>query len=262
MKFQLCSDLHLEGSGMDMFLSPEADAYAFVGDIHAYPERALYFWMKVKEAAGDKPVLFVPGNHEYEGQDVEKAKALLQEVSQEAGVTLLDKGVYEWKAADETVKFYGLTLWSNFKSQGPAYQEEAKSAAKLFIGDFSTVFYQGRTISPDLLEKWHEDEVAWLSQALEAERNTPVKTVVLSHFAPFLGSLSPIFQKDLSSAFFVNDLEFQLGGKADVWCHGHTHSSFNYDCLGTRVYCNPRGHGRTFNLDPNLEFSREFLIEV
>lgn len=262
MRFQLCSDLHLEGSGMDVFLSPEADLYAFLGDVHAYPERALPFWLRVVEAAQDKPVLFVPGNHEYEGQDVQEAKTLLQEVCAEAKVTLLDKAAFEWSKGSEVVKFYGLTLWSNFKGQGDQFQEEAMSAAKMFIGDFSSIFYQGSTLRPAQLEQWHEEEVAWLEAELEKERHGTAKTVVLSHFAPFLGSLSPAFQKDLSSAFFVNNLEAQLGGKADVWCHGHTHSSFQYDCLGTKVHCNPRGHGRLFNLDPNVDFSREYLVQV
>ena len=31
-------------------------------------------------------------------------------------------------------------------------------------------------------------------------------------------------------------------GRAAVWIHGHTHTSFDYRIQGTRVVCNPRGY--------------------
>ena len=67
------------------------------------------------------------------------------------------------------------------------------------------------------------------------------KTVVVTHHCPSWNSVTPKYQSNLLSACFASRLE-DLLGKSELWIHGHTHESFDYDINGTRVVCNPRGY--------------------
>ena len=44
-----------------------------------------------------------------------------------------------------------------------------------------------------------------------------------------------------------------------LWVHGHTHTSFDYVLLGTRVVCNPRGY---IPYEPNPDFDPRCVVEV
>ena len=53
-------------------------------------------------------------------------------------------------------------------------------------------------------------------------------------------------------------------GKACLWIHGHTHTSFDYRVGGCRVICNPRGYmarGRTGPENPHFDPQRVVQID-
>lgn len=54
-------------------------------------------------------------------------------------------------------------------------------------------------------------------------------------------SVAVRFKPDLMSAAFASHLD-RLVAKADLWVHGHTHDSFDYEINKCRVVCNPRGY--------------------
>ena len=91
------------------------------------------------------------------------------------------------------------------------------------------------------MDTWvrHRSSRAWLDQALD--QADPARTVVITHHYPSFQSTAPMYQQDLGSAAFGSDLEHWMG-RAALWVHGHTHSSFDYVLNGTRVVCNPRGY--------------------
>lgn len=91
-------------------------------------------------------------------------------------------------------------------------------------------------------------------------------TVVVTHHEPQRGSLHPVFERDLLSAAYVNELDVD-GGFFEVpklWIHGHTHASFDYRVADCRVMCNPRGYpmGWPRSGFENPEFDAEMLLEV
>jgi hypothetical protein len=60
-----------------------------------------------------------------------------------------------------------------------------------------------------------------------------------------------------------------------IWCHGHTHSSFDYidipdknvsnfisNMTSTRVLCNPRGYTYKYSPDENREFDDKLTFNV
>ena len=49
--------------------------------------------------------------------------------------------------------------------------------------------------------------------------------------------------------------------RVQLWVHGHTHDSFDYEVAGTRVLCNPRGYCREGRQE-NARFDPSLVIEV
>ena len=61
--------------------------------------------------AGAAHILFVPGNHEFHGSDIEEARRLLARDCADCGVTLLDTEA----VTIGHVRFIGATLWTDFR---------------------------------------------------------------------------------------------------------------------------------------------------
>jgi hypothetical protein len=47
----------------------------------------------------------------------------------------------------------------------------------------------------------------------------------------------------------------------DLWIHGHTHDNFDYESMGTRVICNPRGYV-TYRGAENFDFDPKLVVEL
>ena len=102
-----------------------------------------------------------------------------------------------------------------------------------------------------------------LSDSLSSLRGRdPARTVVITHHYPSFQSTAPKYQQDLDSAAFGSDLEHWMG-RAALWVHGHTHSSFDYLLNGTRVVCNPRGYPlRRQRGFENPDFNASFAVDL
>jgi len=51
-------------------------------------------------------------------------------------------------------------------------------------------------------------------------------------------------------------------GNADLWIHGHVHSSADYVVEGTRVVCNARGYPGYLGGVENAFFSPGLIVEI
>ncbi len=120
MKIQLLSDLHLEVHPHYQ-ATPAADAEVLVlaGDIGSYQEGSLlqgeYFGLERFSPcrnlpAWPCPVIFVPGNHEYDLQDWDAAHARLRRVCDTLGIIWLERESVVLNA----VRFVGTTLWTDY----------------------------------------------------------------------------------------------------------------------------------------------------
>ena len=73
MRLQLLSDLHLETEAFDPSPAPGAELLVLAGDVDSG-------WTGLERFRGwPVPVLFVPGNHEYDGHELATARADLRE---------------------------------------------------------------------------------------------------------------------------------------------------------------------------------------
>ena len=253
MKLNVLSDLHLSAAP---FALPdnEADVVILAGDI-ARP------WDAVTWAARlDKPVLYVPGNHEFYGDTVDGAVTRLREACAGTQVRVLD----DEEVVLGAVRFLGSTLWTDFRLFG---EGDARAAAmrdgQRWIRDFTrirTADAPEATFTPERSAALFDAHARWLAERLAIPHAGP--TVVITHHAPSPSSIHPRFAGSPLNACFVSDAEHLLDGtRASLWIHGHTHDSFDYVVNGTRVICNPRGYARD-GVNENPLFDPDLVVEV
>lgn len=269
MKLQLLSDLHLEAHPhFHAQAAAHADVLVLAGDIGSYQPGSLlageYFGLErfspLPQFAGwPCPVLFVPGNHEYDMQDWDAAHLRLQRVCETLGIQWLERET----AIVQGVRFVGTTLWTDYDAI--AMQDEAVQSGdmgrllKLRDKSFRAAnFYLQKTGgtrhgAPFLAEPMREQALlcqAWLRSALAQPFDG--KTVVVTHFAPSLRSKDPRYGLVPGTAGFCNALD-DLLPQADLWLHGHLHAPSDYIAQGVRpdgqpwqcrVVANPLGYAR------------------
>jgi hypothetical protein len=266
MKLQLLSDLHLERDpAYRAQPAPGAGLLVLAGDIGSYQAGSKLLAAPGEEDFGlgrfsprlgtwpEMPVLYVPGNHEYDGRDHAATRVQLRALCERLGITWLDREV----VVIGGLRFIGCTLWTDFdalatwpdaRGHTPDYtqalrlREKAFRAADFYLSKNSTVIDGEPARAAQLRELGLADQ-AWLRQALAQPWDGP--TVVVTHFAPSLRSADPRYGITPGSAGFCNGLD-DLLAKADLWLHGHLHCPCDWRAgpadRPCRVIANPRGY--------------------
>ena len=123
MKIQLLSDLHLEvHPHLAPPPAPGADVLVLAGDIGSYQRGSMladadFGLARFSPRQGwPTPVLFLPGNHEYDMLDFDATHDRLRETCARLGLLWLEREVVMLHG----VRFVGTTLWSDFDALGPA----------------------------------------------------------------------------------------------------------------------------------------------
>jgi hypothetical protein len=199
------------------------------------------------------PVLFVPGNHEYDALDFDLAHARLREACERLGIRFLERSVVFSDAlvssAGLPVRFIGTTLWSDFDALADRVgsvsellqgRERAFRAANFYLRKAGTSRHGHAMLAEQMREQALTCQ-AWLREALA----TPFEgqTVVVTHFAPSLLSADPRYGLTPGTAGFCNALD-ELLPQARLWLHGHLHCPSDYVKHGCRVVANPLGYAR------------------
>ncbi len=254
MKLHVLSDLHLAVHGM---ASPrtDADLVVLAGDV-ARPQAAIAWALEF-----GKPVIYVPGNHEFYGSSLAATVQELQRLAAGTPVHVLDNQALELSG----VRFLGSTLWTDFLAAGAGpLQTSAMAQAQVFNRDFSRI-RQGDApdaplFTPEASVALFARNTRWLAEQLAVPFAGP--TVVVTHHAPSLRSIHPRFAGSPLNANFVSDAEWLLrGGDATLWIHGHTHDSYDYRVDATRVVCNPRGYAKG-GVNENARFDPVFTVTL
>ncbi len=250
MKLQLLSDLHLEAHPHYRPVpAPGADLLVLAGDIGSYQTGSQlldtdFGLGRFSPRQGwPTPVLFVPGNHEYDGLEYDEAHVRLRATCERLGITWLEREVI----VIDGVRFVGTTLWSDFEALVPPQgtlseqmkaREKALRAANFYLRKHSTLRGGEPLLAEDLQVLGRECQ-AWLRQAL-ATRFDGI-TVVVTHFAPSLRSADPRYGLTPGTAGFCNALD-DLLPHAQWWLHGHLHCPQDYTASGCRVVANTLGY--------------------
>lgn len=128
MQIQLLSDLHLETHPhFQARPAPGADLLVLAGDIGSYQYGSLlpdadFGLVRFSPRHGwPVPVLFVPGNHEYDALDFDATHERLRETCARLGIHWLEREVLPVTDRDgRAFRFVGTTLWSDFDALADA----------------------------------------------------------------------------------------------------------------------------------------------
>jgi hypothetical protein len=254
VKIQLMSDLHLEGHpGFVPTPAPGAELLVLAGDVGSYQRGSRladsdFGLARFSPREGwPVPVLYVPGNHEYDNLDFDETHARLRETCERLGITWLERE--EHVVGD--VRFVGTTLWADFDALAlqpgapePTMDSLLKQRHKAFR---AANFYLHKAAAMRhgtlmLAEAWREQSLVcqgWLRDALA--RPFDGTTVVVTHFAPSLRSADPRYGVTPATAGFCNSLQ-DLLAQAQFWLHGHLHCQHDYLERGCRVVANTLGY--------------------
>jgi predicted phosphodiesterase len=245
VKLHIVSDLHLEHDPDWRLPATDADILILAGDTGP-GLRGLGAFFKY-----GKPVLYVPGNHEYYGENLPGLAAAMRLYAKPAGITILDGD----EAVIDDVRFLGTTLWTDFCVLGAAKQSQAIAYADKHLNDYIAIRNgDGGWLTAQQSSVLHVRALNWLERKLA--QPFAGTTVVVTHHAPHPNSIHERFAGHLLNGAFVSDLT-RLMGKAPLWIHGHTHNCFDYTVQGTRVIANPKGYG-----DENKAFRPDLVVEV
>ncbi len=263
MKLQLLSDLHLESDPSFVATpAPGADMLVLAGDVGSYQAGSRlggrdYGLTRFSPRHGwPTPVVYVPGNHEYDGDDFDDVHARLRALCDSLDIQWLER---ETLVLGD-VRLIGTTLWSDFDAlarPGDTLTDVLRKRGKAFRAANFYLEKMGATRhgNPWLAEDIREHALLcqdWLRQALAVPFDGA--TVVITHFAPTLESADPRFGVSPGTAGFCNGLDTLLC-QADVWLHGHLHCAHDYVKDGCRVVANPLGYlkkGEQEAFDPVL----------
>ena len=287
MRIQLLSDLHLESHPhWQPTPAPGADVLVLAGDIGSYQAGSsltdadfglarfapLHGW--------PTPVLFTPGNHEYDALDFDVTHQRLRDVCARLGITWLEREVVTLprRANDPqgagAVRFVGTTLWSDYDALAMLGQAKddlttqlrlrgkAFRAANFYLKKAATTRHGAPWLAEDMREQAMLCQ-QWLHQALvTAPSDSNTKTVAVTHFAPSLRSADPRYGQTPSTAGFCNSIDNYLD-HADVWLHGHLHCPSDYVHATAhhtcRVLANPLGYARK---NEQAAFRSQFCVDV
>ena len=267
MKLQLLSDLHLETHPNFQATPAEgADLLVLAGDIGSYQagsrlDDTLYGLERFSPKHGwPAPVLYIPGNNEYDNDDFDAVHQRLREACERLDIRWLESETLLF----DRVRFIGSTLWADFDAlvdpKEPMAEQlkkrgKAMRAANYYLSTCATT----RNGQPFLAEEVRAQSLAsqaWLRDALAQPYEGT--TVVVTHFAPSLASADPRYGLTPGTAGFCNSLD-ELLPQAQLWLHGHLHCAFDYVKDGCRVVANPLGYRSKGEQE---SFRPQLLIEV
>lgn len=247
MRLQVLSDLHLETESFTPEPAPGAEALVLAGDIDST-------WAGLQRFAGwPVPVLFTPGNHEFDGRELDDAHPALQALAESLGFIWLERRSVVLTGDDgRRIRFAGTVRWSDFDLFGAAGRERALRAGAYF----QRVMRATRHGQPFDAEAVRDEALAcraWLAEALAEPAGSASgraqarwdHSVAITHFAPSLRSADPRYGGQPGTASFCN-ADDDLLPRASLWLHGHLHCRHDYrvahpDGSSTRVVCQARG---------------------
>ena len=252
MKIHFISDLHCDFTPYEHQL-PECDVAIIAGDVG---EHSLYLEEIIKNNP-ERQVVFVPGNHDYYGCSIKEKD--LEFKNLETKFCNFKYLQNDWIEIDD-VAIFGATLWSNLDAyKNAVWNFQLKRWYTTGINDCFNI--KGW----DTEEMINEFETAISSLKLFEEQCREKKKVIVTHFAPSLMSVAEKFKNETPfNSYWCNGLSDELVAKFDLWIHGHTHTSLDYEInhfslpeRSCRVMCNPKGYNKE-----NLEFDPELIVEI
>jgi predicted phosphodiesterase len=239
MKLWIMSDIHTElTTDWDLPVpgqQPDFDVLIVAGDLMPGMEKGVH-WLA--DRVKDKPVVYIAGNHEGYGTDLEVTWSKAKDAARGTNILVME---------NETIIIDGVrviagTLWTDFQLFGNP--EVAMLAAGAGMNDYRRIAMDdhSRRLDPSDTLSRHRATVNYIEGELARAHDGP--TVVVTHHAPYRGAIRRGHENDILSAAYVTDLgALILRCQTDLWVFGHTHQSDDTRIGRTRIVSNAKGYG-------------------
>jgi predicted phosphodiesterase len=262
LRLWIQSDQHLELTrGWDLPAvgdRPAYDVLVVAGDLITRMERGVE-WLKARVT--DRPVVFVGGNHERFGTDIDGTIEKARVAAAGTNIHVLENDTVQ--IGDVT--FIGATFWTDFNLFGDPGR--AMIAAAEFMNDYRKIRV-GRYVyrlRPSHTLQRHQQSREFIANELRKPKVG--RRVVVTHMAPHPSAIRPAFDEEITSAAYASDASDLLALGVDAWIYGHTHDTRD-EMIGignARLVTNGKGYGpwppgeTTWD---NKDFDPRFVIEI
>jgi predicted MPP superfamily phosphohydrolase len=264
---RICSDLHLEHL-YDTFAGNSVRAIAVLDDLikplPTDPETVLII-------AGDlgtarrvnrittflglvvprfKHVIYVFGNHEHYGGDINTTETIVLDALRESTVDMSKLTVAGNEVAAVEiggVQFYAATLWTDY-DKGNLHTANLVSR---YITDHKVIQCGQASFSTEMARVIHDKSMVVLGSLLAGKDNS--RTVVVTHHLPSYEAVNEEYKfgdpttRTLNAAFATNLDDFIIEHKPALWAFGHTHIGYLGKVGDTKLVCNPLGYPNESN---------------
>ena len=250
-----------------LFESKQTIVLVAAGDIGRNFSGVLWLQRVIQNFPGLR-VVFVPGNHEYYGSQLEDLYHQYKDIQTEIG-SILEQDLHILASnytIIDNVLFVGDTLWTDCHKQDPAVMLEVQDAMNDYVYIYNS---HGKPITVGTTVDKHYNQskrifkvLGNLAQIRKSRKD--LKVAVVTHHSPLL----PTNEADLLGyAFHCTDVQGKLElseNIPDYWFFGHTHSSLctrrDYAHGSCEFISNQLGY--TFENLTQTHYQKGFFIEV
>ena len=235
---------------------PDFDVLVIAGDLITRMERGVEL---LKARVTDRPVIYIGGNHEAYGTDVDRTIEKARAAAAGTNIYVLENDT----VTIDGVIFIGCTLWTDFDLFGDA--DYAMQSAAEVMNDYRKIRirnYELRLRPMHTLQK-HKASRDFIARELRKPKTGP--RVVVTHMGPHPDAVRRGFERDIASAAYTSDCSDLMAMGVDAWIYGHTHEHEDRMIGGTRLVTNAKGYGpwppneTTWD---NAKFDPRFVIEI
>jgi predicted phosphodiesterase len=254
----IMGDLHIELTrGWDLPAAgarPKYDVLVLAGDLITRMERGVKW---IIERVTDRPVIYIGGNHEGYGVDIDITLQKARLAAAGTNVHVMEND----SITIDGVTFLGAVGWTDFNLLGD--QERAMRAAGEVMNDYKKVRIDNysRRLRPAHTLARHMATRAFLERELSKSPRIGERRVVVTHHGFHAEAVRRGHGSDLISAAYASDAAIE---GADLWIYGHTHESREFFSGATKVVTNSKGYGPWAKNESweNPSFNEHFVIEI
>jgi predicted phosphodiesterase len=258
VRLWIVSDLHLELT-RDWDLPsgdsrPQFDVMVVAGDLIPRMERGVTC---LRERVTDRPVIYVAGNHEFYGCDIDRTVEKARHAAIGTNVHILQNDA----VVIDGVLFVGATLWTDFELFGD--RDLAMMRAADGLNDYRRIRkrrYVERLRPADTLAR-HFQTRKFIGHV--TRKSTAARKVVITHHGCVPEAVKVGAERDILSAAYTSDCS-DLLENVDLWIYGHTHESRDFTIGRTRIVTNSKGYGpwKPGQAWDNPRFDPNYVIEI
>jgi len=252
MKFQYCSDLHVEFRENKKLLEkrpikPIAEVLLLAGDILVFSEMDKHYDFLKYLSDNFRQVYWVPGNHEYYQSDLAHKSGSFEE-NLMSNITLGNNIVVE----ESGIKILMSTLWSKIRDRNHGMIEYN-------MHDFRVIKYNGWKLTAKIFNEVHQNCLEFVTTNLAEFKNE--KTIVLTHHIPTYLNYPERFRNDiLNDAFAVELYDLIHSDGPDYWIYGHHHQKIeDFEIGKTKLLNNQLGY---VHMGENESFRFDLMFEL